>query len=335
MQNRSEVSNPTLPGRWLFIFAAVGLVALFGLGGYGFVQQSTYEEMAGARNADYSARAAENVSQSCFAMSASEKIKCTKREASEYYLKIRDNQREQDNLAAQQTSALWTNLMGLAALIGMALSAVGVALVWTTFMETKRTNLIAMRENARNTRRAVDAGRETKTALAIADRNAKATADHVDVSRETAARHLRAYLGVQKIEAIDQPGLSFFAIRVFIANNGQTPAKIQSVSVGYYLGSFPNNDPRQNGPPMERFIHFPRVLNPHVNAPILILGLSDAEYSNFKNANDDHALYFYGRLDYFDVFEKLHWMEFCHRITWDTRNLVDDGSICPTGNDSD
>ena len=55
----------------------------------------------------------------------------------------RENEREEQDLAAQKVTAWWTKIMGIAALIGMALSAVGVFLVWTTFNETRKANSIA------------------------------------------------------------------------------------------------------------------------------------------------------------------------------------------------
>jgi hypothetical protein len=41
-------------------------------------------------------------------------------------------------LAAQKITAWWTKVMGIAAMIGMALSTATVLLIWTTFRETKR-----------------------------------------------------------------------------------------------------------------------------------------------------------------------------------------------------
>lgn len=54
----------------------------------------------------------------------------------------RENEREEQDLAAQKITAWWTKVMGIAALIGMALSAVGVWLVKTTFDETRKSNEI-------------------------------------------------------------------------------------------------------------------------------------------------------------------------------------------------
>jgi hypothetical protein len=55
----------------------------------------------------------------------------------------RENEREEQDLAAQRVTAWWTNVMGVAALIGIALSAVGIWLVKTTFDETRKANEIA------------------------------------------------------------------------------------------------------------------------------------------------------------------------------------------------
>ena len=64
-----------------------------------------------------------------------------------YRLDGRDKQREYEDLVSQRKSALWAMIMGVAALAGMALSVVGVVLVWTTFNETRRANEIAKLQN--------------------------------------------------------------------------------------------------------------------------------------------------------------------------------------------
>ena len=56
----------------------------------------------------------------------------------------RENEREEQDLAAQKITAWWTKVMGIAALIGMGLSAAGVWLIKTTFDEARRGNEIAL-----------------------------------------------------------------------------------------------------------------------------------------------------------------------------------------------
>ena len=55
----------------------------------------------------------------------------------------REGQRKEQDLAAQNITAWWTKVMGIAALIGMTLSAVGVWLVKTTFDETRKATKTA------------------------------------------------------------------------------------------------------------------------------------------------------------------------------------------------
>lgn len=55
----------------------------------------------------------------------------------------RENQRSEQELVAQQSSARWTAVAGGAAGLGFIVSLVGIALVWTTFRETRRSNIIA------------------------------------------------------------------------------------------------------------------------------------------------------------------------------------------------
>lgn len=51
-----------------------------------------------------------------------------------------ENARNAEDLGAQKLSAWWAQVMAVAALIGMGLSAVGVVLVYTTFHETRKAN---------------------------------------------------------------------------------------------------------------------------------------------------------------------------------------------------
>jgi hypothetical protein len=133
-----------MPRGYRYYVAALAGVALLLWGiAYGLTQQTIYEEDARNRSADYTRRAADQAQYACFNVVPSEKADCLRNAASEYRLKHRDNRRDYDDLTAQRKSALWTFIMGVAALIGMALSVVGVVLVWTTFRETREANVIA------------------------------------------------------------------------------------------------------------------------------------------------------------------------------------------------
>jgi hypothetical protein len=107
--------------------------------GAGWLQTAEYERQADKQIADYAKYTKSKKSYGCVHTARADKIVCLNA-ASDAYREYRYNQRD---LVAQKTSALWAFIMGAAAVIGMALSAVGVWLVKTTFDETRKANDIA------------------------------------------------------------------------------------------------------------------------------------------------------------------------------------------------
>ena len=91
------------------------------------------------RSAQYTKSAYYPAYDACLRSTDPEKTNCIA-EAHEAY---RVNQRNERDLVAQETTAGWTLVMSTAAIFGIILSVVGVALVWGTFRETRRTNEIA------------------------------------------------------------------------------------------------------------------------------------------------------------------------------------------------
>jgi hypothetical protein len=130
-----------LRGYWLSIIKAAGLsLLLFAV--YALFStlswHSTSLENEAAQRAKIHGQNAENrIERVCYSPLAKPDCVDEARQAQ------RENEREEQDLAAQKVTAWWTKVMGLAALIGMALSAVGVWLVKTTFDETRRNNEIS------------------------------------------------------------------------------------------------------------------------------------------------------------------------------------------------
>ena len=121
----------------LLIFGATVLI------GYGLERQAEYERYADERRKEYTANTYSPERQRCFRLTAGRQQDCVtkaRNEATAY-------NREQQDLVAQRVTALWTKLMGGAAIIGMGLSAFGVFLVWTTFNATREANVIANEAN--------------------------------------------------------------------------------------------------------------------------------------------------------------------------------------------
>lgn len=107
--------------------------------GYGLSESAKYERHAYNQNGEYAEYTGDKVAQTCVGISAVEKAKCL----DDAFEKQREYEASQQDLVAQRQSALWAFIMGAAAVIGMALSAVGVFLVWTTFDATRKANAIA------------------------------------------------------------------------------------------------------------------------------------------------------------------------------------------------
>jgi hypothetical protein len=126
-------------------------------------------------------------------------------------------------LAAEKAAerALWNNWISA---IAAFFSLVSVLLVIHALRQTDRSLIIAQRERASSTRRAVAGANDTATALATAKQNAETAAAHIQIAKDAAERELRAYLNPENIIVTDfvvgkRPCFQFKP-----ANSGKTPA---------------------------------------------------------------------------------------------------------------
>lgn len=118
---------------------------------YGRSQEAAYEE--GARKG-YTERAKHGCydvanSKPAAVIKQADAKPCTK---SEKGVEENDNRRDYADLVAQRSSALWAKIMGIAAVIGVALSLLGIVLVAITFNETRKSNEIARESMQRQLR---------------------------------------------------------------------------------------------------------------------------------------------------------------------------------------
>lgn len=114
--------------RWLapaIIFA----IALLGIGG---VQHWIYYDDAHSRAAAHSRDADYHIATECRMINAAPEC------AREIEQARRENQRSEYDLYSQKAMALWTAIMGAMAVIGIALSGVGVYLIWRTWDATRK-----------------------------------------------------------------------------------------------------------------------------------------------------------------------------------------------------
>jgi hypothetical protein len=106
--------------------------------GYGLLESAKYEQQANDKIGEYTDYTRDKVTQACAGGDKIENIKCV----TEAFEAKREYEYNQSDLVAQRQSALWAYIMAAAAVFGIALSAVGVWLVKTTFDETRMANRI-------------------------------------------------------------------------------------------------------------------------------------------------------------------------------------------------
>ena len=128
-----------------YLICLLGLLAIGYSIACGLIEERRYVQQANQAAAEYARYAAYQEKTACRDVAASELARCKADAKAEYGQKRNDNRRDYDDLIAQQRSALWTSIMGVAALIGIILSVAGVWLIMATFSATKEANEIAKR----------------------------------------------------------------------------------------------------------------------------------------------------------------------------------------------
>lgn len=134
---------------------------------WGCWTQLGYHEQAANQSAQYERWAKNEIRGGCPSFAGLNKTQCA------YQAKqaAQENKRNEYDLYAQRTSALWAGIMAVAALVGIGLSGVGVYLVFTTFKATRdsadlaRDNLKAFHQSERAILHAIggDIGYHSKT----------------------------------------------------------------------------------------------------------------------------------------------------------------------------
>lgn len=155
--NRVNVSKTRL-----IIGLLLALAICCGWIGYGLSKSAEYERQADNQRTEYSEYTRQKIAETCVGIPDLEVIKCRY----DAFDAQREYNNNQSDLIAQRQSALWAYIMGAAAVIGMALSAVGVWLVKATFDATREANNIQKTAIANAE---IDA-REARNALIESDR---------------------------------------------------------------------------------------------------------------------------------------------------------------------
>ncbi len=89
-----------------------------------------------SRNAaNYATDAKNDISAKCLGLTAQARDDCEDKINDA----ARSNQRDEYDLAAQQTMALWTAIMGGMSVLGVGLSGLGIYLIWQTWIDTRKS----------------------------------------------------------------------------------------------------------------------------------------------------------------------------------------------------
>lgn len=228
---------------------------------------SAYRHSAADASIKYQRDAQAYMKERCFSPAGLREIDC----ASKAEEAAREGQRKEQDLAAQNITAWWTKVMGIAAMIGMALSAVGVWLIKATFDETKASVGVA---------------------------NAALT--H---ARDATERQLRAYIGIESIGLgnADQPVDRF---NLQIKNFGQTPAKAVTLECSTLVVGL-TNTPDMHGHDCPALV--PLELPPQQTMARGLL-FSKSGYATIHNTNSDVpiTLKLRVKLRYGDVFGRTY-----------------------------
>lgn len=138
---------------WGFILA-IGLV-VFLVSGLAWTlidttrsKQIGYEQSAKYNSDNYAKRSDVIIRDRCGSLAGGKKAACVNEERDA----ARKGQHDERDLEAQRVTAAWTASMGIAAIVGMAASLVGVLLVFITFHETRKANDIAETAHRRQSR---------------------------------------------------------------------------------------------------------------------------------------------------------------------------------------
>jgi hypothetical protein len=284
-------------------------------------QGNWYERDAANRSRHYARDAEGQIADRCSFLPTVDQPKCV----DETVLAARSNQREEQDLAAQKVTAWWTRAMGVAAILGMVLSVFGVFLVFFTFGETRRANILNMRENARSTRRSVVAAQETSEALIAASKTAEAAAAQVEIAQENSYRELRAYLSFEDVEVVFA-GQNFLKGHIFIKNAGKTPATVR-IFLGRWIGPHPLPAIPAEAPEPGRMVSHGPFINANCRDKLDWFYPrgdqtleTEAAIANLSSPN--FALYVYGRVEFVDFRRRRRVLNLCFR---------NHGTISPVG----
>lgn len=131
-----------LKAGWPYLLAATVVASLIVITiSWGLHEQSKYQQTAANSTALYASNADHRIRDTCLTPAVENQEECARQARDTAY----QQQNDANDLSAQRIMALWTFIMGAAAVAGVWLSVVGVWLIFVTFRETQKANELLAR----------------------------------------------------------------------------------------------------------------------------------------------------------------------------------------------
>lgn len=228
VSSRVNISKTGLVKGLVAAIAACALIV-----GYGLWESAKYERQSNDKAAEYEEYTRKKIAETCVGIPTREKAEC-RYEAFDAQREYRNNQRD---LIAQRQSALWAYIMGTAAVIGMALSAFGIILIWLTFREQEKANI-----NAVNS--AAAAAIETAKAIGHAERTADAARLTAESGRAWMTKSMVRFGSLSNSTIGGQEIKNGMFAQVEWSNSGRSPALNVSIYTSW------QSTPKGHAPPL-------------------------------------------------------------------------------------
>lgn len=185
---------------------------------------------------------------------------------------------------------MWQTIISLLALVGL----------FGTLLLTRRA-----------TNAAVTATQDAEAALKIARKTAQAAQEQVEEARSANERNLRAYLGIESIDAMPT-GDGDIAFKIKIRNFGKTPAHSCSFKVASTVANFPSVASQLDG---LEFHDQGGELSVHPSGFVFAYGNCTVEDSLREIDAGAKAVYLVGSIAYRDAENKVRRTNFAYRGT--------------------
>ena len=319
----------TKPGFILLALTGAALILIAGIALYkGWASQAAFEVQTSQTAKSARNHANTQLARYCAPLPNEAESNC-RREVEDSY---RDYYKESRDLEAQRVTAMWTALMGSAALVGMVFSIIGVGLVFATFQQTLK-QAAEIKESVASAGRSATAMEGVAVSMAInaeqVVRSVGISADIADQQRIFGRMQMRAYVSVLIGGGLYQTKDVRFEVRPQIVNNGNTPAR--NVRWRIAADVLPVPLPEDFRFPLPSKMFGGSVLGAHQDAfmSVIVPERVDEAVEEDVRMGIGKSVYIWGYLSYEDAFARTHRCTFAQQVYWLQTGEADKNGLFP------